>query len=188
MNQLTGIFINIPYESEIQVIEPPPRDPFATYVRAISDLLRFSPQGAPGHLGQVNGVVTLFRPGKAIFIENESGFLYAQTQQESPALEPGDQVDVVGFVAVGRFAPELGDTIFRTAGKGVIPRPREITPKDALFGSNLAKANMFHSYNAELIRVRGCLTSRSLNNGSHRLLLQAPNLPFESDSPASAIP
>ncbi len=58
MNQLTGIFINIPYESEIQVIEPPPRDPFATSVRAISDLLRFSPQGAPGHRVQVNGVVT----------------------------------------------------------------------------------------------------------------------------------
>src|SRR2546428_601997 len=118
MNQLTGIFINIPYESEIQVIEPPPGDPFATSVRAISDLLRFSPQGAPGHRVQVHGVVTLFRPGKAIFIQNESGSLYAQTQQESPVLAPGDQVDVLGFVAMGRFAPELRDTIFRTAEKG----------------------------------------------------------------------
>src|SRR6266851_1715779 len=188
MNQLTGIFINIPYESEIQVIEPPPGDPFATSVRAISDLLRFSPQGAPGHRVQVNGVVTLFRPGKAIFIQNESGSLYAQTQQESPALEPGDQVDVVGFVAVGRFAPELGDTIFRTAGKGVIPRPREITPKDALFGSNLAKDNMFHSYNAELIRVRGWLTGRSLNHGAQRLLLQGDNIAFEAELADSEIP
>ena len=188
MNQLTGIFINIPYESEIQVIQPPPRDPFATSVRAISDLLRFSPQGAPGHRVQVNGVVTLFRPGKAIFIQNESGSLYAQTQQESPALEPGDQVDVVGFVEVGRFAPELRDTIFRTAGKGVFPRPREITSKDALFGTTFAKENMFHSYNAELIRVRGWLTGRSLNRGAQRLLLQDGNIAFEAELTDSEIP
>ncbi len=188
LNQLTGIYINIADESEVEVLQPPPGDPFASSGRPISDLLRFNPDGNLRHRVHVKGLVTLFRPGKAIFLQSDSGTLYAQTQQETPALDPGDQVDVVGFVAMGRFAPELRDAIFRPAGKGPAPQPLEIAPKDALFGTNLAKENMQRSYNAQLIAVRGWLTGYSFQPGVQRLLLQDGNIVFEAELTDSQIP
>ena len=68
-NQMTGVFINIPYESEIEILQPPPAEPFNIATHAISDLLRFNLTGNLGHRVKVQGVVTLYRPGKAIFIQ-----------------------------------------------------------------------------------------------------------------------
>ena len=45
MNQLTGVFINIPYPSEMEILRPAPADPFNGGVHAIADLLRFNVAG-----------------------------------------------------------------------------------------------------------------------------------------------
>jgi PAS domain S-box-containing protein len=186
-NQLTGIYINIPYESEIEVLQPPPADPFKAPVHAISDLLRFSQEGGLGHRVRVQGVVTLYRRGKAVFIQNENGSLYAQTQQDTSAIQPGDQVDVVGFPTVGPYAPELQDAILRRTGAGLISIPIVLSPEEALHG-HFARTILFRSYNAELISVRGRLTGYSLNSGEQILLLQEGSVVFEAELTGSKIP
>ncbi len=93
-NQLTGIYVNIPFESELKVVEAAPIDPFNAPVVAISDLLRFTPEKGTGHSVRVEGVVTLSRPGNAVFIQNAGGSLYVQTQQDTLTIQPGDQVEV----------------------------------------------------------------------------------------------
>jgi hypothetical protein len=106
-NQMTGVFINIPYESEIEILQPPPAEPFNIPTHAISDLLRFNLTGNLGHRVKVQGVVTLYRPGKAIFIQGENGSVFAQTQQDTAETAVGDEVDLVGFATMGRYEPEL---------------------------------------------------------------------------------
>jgi hypothetical protein len=122
-NQMTGIFINIPYESEIEILQPPPAQPFNIPTQAISDLLRFSLAGNLGHRVKVHGVVTLYRPGKAIFIQSENGSVFAQTQQDAPEIAVGDEVDLVGFATMGRYEPELHNAIFHRTGAGALPKP-----------------------------------------------------------------
>lgn len=133
-NQLTGVYINIPYESEIQILQPPLADPFNVPAHAISDLLRFSLAGNLGHRVEVQGVVTLYRPGKAIFIQSENGSVFAQTQQETPEIATGDQVDLVGFATVGPYQPELQNAIFRRTGVGAMPKPLSLSAAAALRG------------------------------------------------------
>lgn len=120
-NQMTGVYINIPYESEIEILQPSPADPFNIPTHEISDLLRFSLAGNLGHRVKVQGVVTLYRPGKAIFIQSKNGSVFAQTQLETPEIAAGDEVDLVGFATVGPYEPELHNAIFRRTGLGAMP-------------------------------------------------------------------
>src|ERR1700728_1981671 len=59
-NQLTGIFVNVPYESEMKILDPALSDPFLTPASAITDVLRFHPSGGLDQRVKVRGVVTLY--------------------------------------------------------------------------------------------------------------------------------
>ena len=186
-SQLTGVSINMPYESEMKVLEPALSDPFLTPLRAITDLLRFDPAGRLDQRIRVQGVVTLHRPTRAVFIQSDNAALYVKTEQESSRLEPGDQVDVVGFPSVGVYAPELQNAIFRKTGKTVAPLPIMLAAQDALAG-NPSRGILFQSHNAELIRVKGRLTGSSMNPGDQVMLLQEGNVVFEARLAAPQIP
>ncbi|MEQ1353477.1 MAG: response regulator, partial [Candidatus Acidiferrum sp.] len=133
------------------------------------------------------GVVTLYRPGRAIFVQNENSSIYAQTQQIKAGIAPGDEVDVVGFPAVGVYEPALHDSIFRKTGTGAIPQPLTLSPTEALKGS-FARDILFRSYDANLIRVTGKLTGKSLNPGEQTLLLQDGSTVFEGRLRDAEIP
>ena len=178
MNQLTGVFINIPYPSEMEILRPAPADPFNGGVHAIADLLRFNVAGNLGHRVRIHGVVTLYRPGRAIFVQSENASIYAQTQQSTPGIAAGDEVDVIGFPSVGVYEPALHDSIFRKTGTRAIPEPLTLSPAEALKG-NFARNILFRSYDASLIRVTGRLTGKSLNPGDEILLLQDDSTVFE---------
>ena len=186
-NQWTGVFINIPYPSDIQILEPPPPNAFNIPIHAVSDLLRFNVAGNAGHRVRVHGVVTLYRPGKAIFIQNENASIYAKTQQATSDIKPGDEVDVIGFPTVGAYEPALADAIFRKSGIGLIPQPLVLSPAEAL-GGNFVRDILFRSYDASLIRVKGKLTGRSLNPGEQTLLLQDGSTVFEARLTEAHIP
>jgi signal transduction histidine kinase/DNA-binding response OmpR family regulator len=186
-SQLTGVYVNVPFESEMEVVQPALPDPFLTPKRAIADVMRFDPQRGLDQRIQVNGVVTLYSPAKVIFIENEDVSLYVKTEQSSPKLEPGDQVEVVGFPAVGVYAPELHDAVFRRIGKGAAPQPIALSAKQALQG-NFDRDILFRSHNAELVQVTGRLTGSSLSAGDQVLLLQDGSTVFEGRLTDAAVP
>ena len=186
-NQLTGIFVNVPYESEMKILEPALSDPFLTPARAITDVLRFNPTGGLDQRVKVRGVVTLYLQARAIFIQEDGAALYVKTEQDSPKLEPGDQVDIVGFPWMGGYAPELQDAIFRRVGKEAAPIAIPLAAKDALQG-DFAREILFRSHNAELIRVKGRLTGSSVSPGDQLLLLQDGNIVFEARLAEAKIP
>ena len=196
MNQLTGIYINLPNEAGVEVLQAAREDAFSAPKVAISELLRFSPERGMGHSVRVEGVVTLSRPGKAVFIQNAGESLYAQTQQDTAGIKPGDEVDAVGFPAVGSHAPELQDAILRRVGKVEIPKPLVLTAEEALLGNfardrareNAVGNQQFHSHDAEFIQVEGQLTGYSLNPGEQILLMQDGKVVFEAELSGKGIP
>jgi hypothetical protein len=52
-------------------------------------------------------------------------------------LHPGDQVEVLGFPAVGEFVPYLEDSIWRRTGTGPLPKAERTTAQEILLrGTN----------------------------------------------------
>jgi hypothetical protein len=151
---MTGVFINIPYESEIEILQPPPAEPFNIPTHAISDLLRFSVAGNLGNRVKAHGVVTLYRPGKAIFLQSENGSVFAQTQQNTSEITVGDEVDLVGFATMGPYLPELQNATFHRTGVGATPKPLTLSATAALRG-HFERDIMFQSYDGDLIVVTG---------------------------------
>ena len=117
----------------------------------------------------------------------KNGSIYAQTQQFTAGIKAGDEVDVIGFPAVGAYEPALHNSIFRKTGSGAIPQPVLLSPADALKG-DFAKNILSRSYDANLIRVTGKLTGKSLNAGEQTLLLQDGSTVFEGRLRDAQIP
>lgn len=120
--QMVGARVYFPSMSQIQVIQPAPRDPFAEPALPITRLFRYSPN--PGLLRRVHvqGQVTLAWPGRLLCIQDgKSGICMHTTQAESVPV--GSFVDVVGFPAINLFKPTLEDAVFRAADAGVTPSP-----------------------------------------------------------------
>ena len=123
--QLFGIRLLTPRATDLMVEQPAPGHPFDIPAQDISSLLQFTPQGNFGHRVKLSGTVAYAEPGAAVFIQNEKAGVYCQTQLRTP-LQPGDQVEVLGFPAKGEYSPILEDAIYRKVGDGRGTRAREI--------------------------------------------------------------
>ena len=117
--------LQVPAGVLVRVDKPAPTDPFAVPLRSADSLLQFAPDNPAGHRVHVHGVVTHAQPGSLVWIRDETSGLCIQAQQEEN-LQPGDEIDVLGFPAYGSFSPMLEDALFQKTGAGPPPTPRLI--------------------------------------------------------------
>ena len=96
-----------------------------------------------------------------MFIQNEKAGVYCQTQLRTP-LQPGDQVEVLGFPAKGEYNPILEDAIYRKVGDGVAPVPVKLNLDGILSGSN----------DCRLIQTRARIIDRTLHGREQFLVLR----------------
>ena len=82
--QLFGFRLLVSRPTDLVIEKPAPANPFAIPAQTIESLLRFTPQGTFGHRVKVVGTVIYQEPGRALFIQDEKGGLYAQTRQRTP--------------------------------------------------------------------------------------------------------
>jgi signal transduction histidine kinase/CheY-like chemotaxis protein len=118
--------------AQVGLVEAGPADPFALAAIPAADVLRFTPGLTYLHRVHVRGQVTLYWPGRTLCLEDQSGGLCVRAA-ESPKLETGDVVDVVGFPSNGD-STALYDATFRRAGRGGPPAARSIASAEA-FGA-----------------------------------------------------
>ena len=78
--------------------------------RPVRDVLRGGDQERWGRLARVSGMVLLQRTDQPLYLRDATGTLVVHVSGRQP-VSPGDRVEVVGFPAVGRFAPRLEDAI-----------------------------------------------------------------------------
>ena len=120
--QLFGVRLLTPRAADLMVEQPASGNPFDIPAQDLSSLLQFTPQGNFGHRVKLSGTVAYAEPGAAVFIQNEKAGVYCQTQLRTP-LQPGDQVEVLGFPAKGEYTPILEDAIYRKVGEAQHPCP-----------------------------------------------------------------
>jgi hypothetical protein len=131
--QLFGIRLLVPKEDGVVVENPASSDPFNQPVHKISSLLQFAPEGTLSGRVKVAGTVVFCEPGSAIFIQGDTAGLYCQTMQRD-MLQPGDQVEILGFPAKGGYSPVLKDAIHRQIGTGPKPAADAVDVNEILTG------------------------------------------------------
>ena len=153
--QILNPLLMAPGEKYLEVIKPPPPNPFTTPLRAPDSILRFTPEDSHRHRVRVLGTVLHQIPGQTLWLHCNGHGLRVQSPVTN-ALSPGDLVEVAGFPANGDFSPILEDSTFRIAGPATnAPVPVKVTSKRSAL-----------EHDADLIRLSAQLTdiTRSFNS------------------------
>lgn len=145
-NQFMAIHIFMPSLKDLELLEAPPKDPFSVAPTQIADIRAFSANLTDEHRVKVIGTVTARFPQQGIYLTDGSGGLYAESQ-DGTRIEEGDQVEVIGFPAVGSFSPVLKSASIRSTKKHFTPTIATASGRAALKGT----------YDAQLIRITGTL-------------------------------
>jgi len=153
----------------IEVEEAAPIAPFDAAVTAVAVLRRFRPERAPGHRVKVRGIVTHHQPGEALFLRDAARGLLVEATDEA-RLQPGDEVEVLGFAGMGAFSAVLRDGTFRRLDSGSAPEPIVATVKEVQRGS----------YDADLVRVEATLVDGLRGGNGFTLVLRAEDVGFEA--------
>ena len=144
--QLTGALLLFPSLATLRIEKPAPAHPFDGPLASIGKLLNFTPNISFRHRIHIRGAVTLLWPGRTICIQDGAQGLCAQTNQTTP-LRPGEIADVIGFPAVGNFAPTMTDAAYQPAGTHQRAVPLSVTAAEALSGD----------HDAQLVEIEGQL-------------------------------
>ena len=120
--QFLGPLLLVPRGVGLEIIAPPPTDPFESPPQPVTSLLQFSPGADLRHRVHVRGVVTHFVPGEVVWIKDGDRGLMVRTEQRD-ALALGDTIDVIGFPELGAFSPSLADSSYRLIRPGRAPDP-----------------------------------------------------------------
>jgi signal transduction histidine kinase len=160
--QLSGITLHAPGLKQVKVVDPPPADPFAIETMAIATIGTFDPNRFSGRRVKVAGVVTLKVPGPGFIIQDASGGMRILSR-EADGLHAGDQVEALGFPAIGDFSPYLEDGVFRTNGKVTLPEAKQTTAEQILLQGTA---------DAQLVELRARLLQNVPRAANPQLLLQ----------------
>ena len=120
--QFVRPFVQVPQGVGI-VVESPPEKPFDDQPRPVGSLFRFDQLTEKrSHRVHVRGIVVHHRPGAVLWIRDGDQGLRVETAQ-TEVLQPGDEVDVVGFPARSEYSAELEDATFqkRSAHQALLP-------------------------------------------------------------------
>jgi PAS domain S-box-containing protein len=199
-DHLIGIRLFVSSLEDIRVLTPSSRDPFDRPAQTIQSLFLVNPRIASGQRLCVTGAVTLASPSGNLCLRDATGSLGVKLDPprthtdprglylDPPflgALRPGDQVQVIGYPALGEYAPVLQDAWVRKLGSGEPPRPLRVTAEQALTGK----------FDGALVTLSGRLISaegRPMGTTTDQILtIQSDYVIFEArleNSPALNIP
>jgi signal transduction histidine kinase len=93
--------------------------------RSVASLMQFERNAAFGHRVHVRGLVTHHRRGVSLWLRDGEHGLQVQSESNE-ILQPGDEVDVLGFPALGENSPILEDAVFKRRGRGARIEPVRI--------------------------------------------------------------
>ncbi|PTX96484.1 histidine kinase [Opitutus sp. ER46] len=152
LRQLTSVNVYVPRAEDFVMLDREARSPFGEPVLPLGEIARYRPDLNRGGRIHVRGVVTLFRPGLELYIQDSTGGLHVQTVQ-SIRLRPGDTIEATGFLNIAGFRPVLEDARCRRTDV----TPAAVTPREVTFAE---LRDGFHAN--ELVALRGRLVGRTV--------------------------
>lgn len=155
--QLVQPYIRVGSMADVEVLKPPPAEPFAIALTPLSEL-RHSSEAA--HRVKVRGVALAPAMAGGLFLRDEDRSVFVQTI--APDVKAGDVVEALGFPEMGVFSAQLSDAECRVVDSQPAPLPRKVSAKELADGAD-----------AELIAVDARILQRQDREGRTDLLAQA---------------
>ncbi len=166
--QLIGVHLAMPSWTEMDVLEPGSRDPFADPVSPIGEVQRFSYNRDSGRPIRIRGTVTASFPRGIVYVSDATGSIHVETDDDAH-VRAGDEVDVVGFPGLVSTRPILQDSILRRIYEGqTSPSPQPLTAGAALNGA----------YDSSLVVIEGQVRTISRLPGQKVLFLYEDRVAF----------
>jgi len=178
-------FVQVPRGAEIVVENPPPEKPFGDQPRPVASLFRFEQlTGQRGRRVHVRGIVVYHRPGAVLWIRDGDQGLRVETAQRE-VLQPGDEVDVVGFPARSKYSAELEDATFQKRATHVALLPHVLTDVSSALRNDADLVQL----EARLVEVRRFPDSVALTLDWRQTAIRAQiYLPENVPEPAEWLP
>ena len=184
---------------EIDILVPPPADPFAGEVTPLAALGRFVVQQRTGHRVRTEGIVSYAAPGR-LFLQDPNAAVRIDLAPVAAAVEPqlipGDRVQVAGFLDMSRSIAGLTFAVARRVGSASPPEPESLTVAEI---ARVAKEFSGHkwvtepgSYDGRLVRCEGVVEAVEAGPAGLTATLASPGgrwfaaLAAEPTSPARA--
>ncbi len=118
--------LDVPRGVELQIEKLPQENSWDTPLISVADLMRFSPERDYGHRVRVHGIVTSQQTGGALWLRDGNHGLCVLSGQNT-RLQPGDEVDVLGFPSRGDYSPLIEDAVFKIFSTANPPTPVLVT-------------------------------------------------------------
>ncbi len=152
LHQLTSINIYVPTADDFVVEEPETSPPFAQPILPLGEIARYRPDVNRGGRIHVSGIVTCYRRGLDLYIQDATGGLHLETNQVY-RISPGDTIEAVGFLDIAGYRPVLEDARCR----------RVELPRAAIAPVEVPFAELRQGlYGSKLITIRGKLIGRTV--------------------------
>jgi signal transduction histidine kinase len=134
--------------ASINVDQPAPVDPFTAPAKHAKELLLFDSQASPFQQVKVAGQVVHARAGEYYLMDGTNGLRFIP--KAALQLQPGDQVEAVGFPELEGPSPVLREAVTRQIGKASLPQARRLTQENLLSAEH---DSTFVMVQAELINL-----------------------------------
>jgi len=129
-SQVSGLKIHSNGERDIDIVVPPPADPFHAPRVSLDRLIPFAPDSDLDHRKVSAGVVTFVVPGRFFYLLD--GGACVRVESVASGIKPGDLVEVSGFIDTDRVLASFSEALVRVIGKGEVPPPESAKIADIL--------------------------------------------------------
>jgi signal transduction histidine kinase len=120
-SQVAGLKIHSNGAQDIDVLTPPPADPFHAPKVAVNRLIPFVPDADLDHRKVTSGVVSFVVPGRFFYLFADGACV--RVEPDVPGIKAGDLVEVAGFIDTSRVLASFSEALVRVIGKGEVPPP-----------------------------------------------------------------
>ncbi|HSY43217.1 MAG TPA: ATP-binding protein, partial [Candidatus Acidoferrum sp.] len=133
------------YGAEISVEQPASADMFSLPSKTVADLLQFNPQASAFQRVKVSGVI-IYAQGQDYYLtDGKDGLQFVL--EKSASLNPGDNVEVVGFPVLNGLSPVLQVAVARKIGEATLPEAETLPSENLVRGE----------YDSKRVKVDGLL-------------------------------
>jgi len=158
----------IPRGATVDIVRPAPADPFAMPVRPVAGTLQFAPDKVFGHRIHVRGTVMFQQSDQLIWMRDASGATAIQVRH-TEALQPGDEIDALGFPLYGANSTMLEDAVIQKQAVGPAPKPLALRAPEEAF-----------RHEADLVSVEAMLDEVQPMLGGEMLTLKEQDMTFKA--------
>jgi len=168
-SEAVRIRLTVPSVDYLDVLRPPPEDPFQAPRMPLRELLAFAREPDRFHRKVTQGVVNFALPGQFFFLQE--GTAGVRVESTITNIVVGDVVEVAGFVDTSRYLASLTEAVARQMGHASLPPATRMTVNQLLHPQIVRRSGSDSDPDCAggLVRLRGHI-SEIEQRSSERLI------------------